>query len=319
MTPPRRIILDCDPGHDDALAILLAHGCPEIELAAITTVGGNHPVELTTLNALRVCSLAGIGNVPVAAGSEVPLLRELVTAPEIHGEAGLEGYQWDEPTVRPLAEHAVDLIVELVMAATEEITLVPTGPLTNIALALRREPRLARRVREVVLMGGSFTRGNQTPAAEFNIFVDPEAAAIVFRGAWPVTMVGLDVTEKAAATRAVVDRIAALGTPVADAVSGLLGFYSAAQLRETGRSDPPLHDPCAVARVARPALMQVREALVEVELAGRLTTGMTVTDFDPPAGRHANTTVATDLDVAGFWDLFVDSLARIGAHRAPVS
>jgi purine nucleosidase len=312
MTQPRRIILDCDPGHDDALAILLAHGCPEIELAAITTVGGNHPLELTTLNALRVCSLAGIRDVPVAAGSEGPLLRKLVTAPQIHGEAGLEGHDWDEPTVRPVPEHAVDLIVELVMTATEEITLVPTGPLTNVALALRREPRLAQRVREVVVMGGSFTRGNQTPAAEFNVFVDPEAAAIVFGAGWPVTMVGLDVTEQAAATGEVLERIAALGTPVAAAVRGLLGFYAAAQLRETGRGDPPLHDPCAVARVARPGLLKVREARVEVELAGRLTTGMTVTDFRPEPDCPANATVATGLDVAGFWDLLVDALRRIG-------
>ena len=176
----RRIILDCDPGHDDAMAILLAHGHPGIDLAAITTVAGNHPLEVTTFNARRVASLAGIRDVPIAAGAASPLLRPLVTAEQIHGEAGLEGFDWPTPEIDVSPEHAVDLIVELVMSQPGEITLVPIGPLTNIALALRREPRIAERVREVVLMGGSWSRGNQTPAAEFNIFVAPEAAAIVF-------------------------------------------------------------------------------------------------------------------------------------------
>ena len=307
-----RIILDCDPGHDDALAILLAHGSPDLELAAITTVAGNHPLEVTTLNALRVCSLAGIRDVPVAAGCASPLVRELVTAPEIHGEAGLEGHPWDEPTVRPAAEHAVDVIVDLVMSAPGEITLVPTGPLTNVAVALRREPRIAERVREVVLMGGSYGRGNRTPAAEFNVFVDPEAAAAVFSARWPVTMVGLDVTQQVLATGPVLERISAVGTPVAAAAAGLLRFYAGTQLRETGLADPPVHDPCAVAGVARPELLQVTEARVEIELAGRLTAGMTVTDFRPTPERPANAKVAVGIDGAGLWDLFIDALARIG-------
>ena len=195
----RRIILDCDPGHDDAMAILLAHGTPEISLAAITTVAGNHPVALTTLNALRVCTLAGIHDVPVAAGCAAPLVRPLFTAEDIHGKGGLEGHEWGEPSVRPVPEHAVDVIVDIVMSAPGEITLVPIGPLTNIAMAVRKEPRIAERVSEVVLMGGSFTGGNVTPAAEFNVYVDPEAAAIVFGAGWPLTMIGLEVTRKAAA------------------------------------------------------------------------------------------------------------------------
>jgi purine nucleosidase len=308
---PRRVILDCDPGHDDALAILLAQGAPEIELAAITTVAGNHPVELTTLNALRVCELAGITGVPVAAGCASPLLRELVTAPEIHGQGGLEGHTWPEPSLRPAPDHAVDVIVDLVMSSPGEITLVPIGPLTNLAIALRREPRLAGSVREVVVMGGSFTRGNVTPAAEFNVFVDPEAAAIVFAAGWPLTMVGLDVTEQALAGEHEVERIGSLGTPVSAAVLGLLRFYAESQLRETGRLAPPVHDPCAVARVARPGLLEVRQARVEVEVTGRLTAGMTVTDFRPPAKRPANASVATGIDVAGLWDLFVEALGRL--------
>jgi purine nucleosidase len=210
----------------------------------------------------------------------------------------------------------VDVIIDLVTASPGEITLVALGPLTNLALAVRREPRLARRVHEVVVMGGSFTRGNVTPAAEFNIFVDPEAAAIVFGAGWPLTIVGLDVTETALAGESVLERIASLETPISAAVLGLLRFYAESQLRATGSLEPPVHDPCAVARVARPELVEARPALVEVELAGRLTRGMTVTDFRVGEGRPPNAAVATRLDVAGFWDLFVDSLGRIGADRS---
>jgi purine nucleosidase len=312
----KRIILDCDPGHDDAMAILMAHGSPELELAAITTVAGNHTLELTTLNALRVCSLAGITTVPVAAGCAAPLVRPLVTAPEIHGESGLEGHSWEGPSIRTVPEHAVDVIVDLVLAAPGEITLVPTGPLTNIAVALRREPRIATRVREVVLMGGAYTRGNQTPAAEFNTYVDPEAASIVFEAGWDVTMIGLEVTELALATEEVFSAIAALGTPVADAVVGMLRFYQEQQRRESGISAPPVHDPCAVARVAAPQLVPTREARVDVELAGRFTTGMTVTEFRRRPGVKFNAKVGTGLDVSGFWELFVDALTRIPSPSA---
>jgi len=305
-----RIILDCDPGHDDAMAIVLAHGSPEIELAAITTVAGNHPLQLTTLNALRIAGLCGI-TVPIAAGCAAPLTRSLVTAPEIHGEAGLEGHLWGEPSVAVVADHAVDLIIDLVMASPGEITLVPTGPATNIAMALRKEPRIAGRVREVVLMGGAWSRGNTTPAAEFNAYVDPEAAAIVFGGGWPVTMIGLEVTQMAVATEDVFRRIDAVASPVAKAVSGMLRFYQAQQLREVGIAAPPVHDPCAVARVARPELVETRDAYVEVEVAGHLTTGMTVTDFRTRVGRPFNANAGISLAVAAFWNLFLDALARI--------
>jgi purine nucleosidase len=292
------------------MAIVLAYGAAEIDLAAITTVAGNHPLELTTLNALRICSLCGI-KVPIAAGCASPLTRPLVTAPEIHGEAGLEGHPWSDPTLSTVPDHAVDLIIDLVMAAPGEIALVPTGPLTNIALALRKEPRIATHVREVVLMGGAWSRGNTTPAAEFNTYVDPEAAAIVFGGGWPVTMIGLEVTEMALATEDVFGRIDAVGTPVAKAVSGMLRFYQAQQLREIGNAAPPVHDPCAVARIARPELVETRDAYIEVELAGRLTTGMTVTDFRSVEGRPFNAKAGTSLAVEGFWDFFLDALARI--------
>ena len=312
-----RIILDCDPGHDDAMAILLAHGTPEVSLAAITTVAGNHPVDITTLNALRVCSLAGIRDVPVASGCAAPLVRPLLTAPEIHGTTGLEGHDWDEPAMRAVPEHAVDVIIDTVMAAPGEITLVPIGPLTNIAVALRREPRIAQRVRDVVLMGGSYAGGNVTPAAEFNIYVDPEAAAVVFGAGWPLTMVGLEVTRKAAADEEVFRRVAALETPVARAVVGMLRFYQRQQMSAVGVSEPPVHDPCAIARVARPELVPCREAHVEVELAGRFTTGMTVVDFRLRNRNQANACVGTGLDLAGFWDLFITALSRINSTVTP--
>ena len=307
-----RIILDCDPGHDDAMAILLALGHPEIELAAITTVAGNHPLEITTLNARRVCTLAGVRDVPIAAGCDAPLVRPLVTATEIHGTTGLQGHTWGEPTVDIVKEHGVDLIIDLALASPGEITLVPTGPLTNIAMALRKEPRIVDHIREVVLMGGSYTRGNVTPAAEFNVYVDPEAAEAVFGAGWRVTMVGLDVTHMANATVDVLDQIKAVGSDIASAVVGLLGFYRDRQLREFGTAAPHVHDPVAVARVIKPELVTCSEARVEVELAGRLTRGMTVTDFRMRDGSSPNALVGTRLDSEGFWNLFVDAIARLG-------
>lgn len=302
---PRRIILDCDPGHDDALAMLLAHGSPEVDLVAVTTVAGNQTLDKVTRNARSVATLAGITGVPFAAGCDRPLLRDLTVAAHIHGESGLDGTTLPEPTVALDPRHAVDLIIDTVLAADPgAITLVPTGPLTNIAMAMRREPRIVPRVREVVLMGGSYTRGNTTPAAEFNVAVDPEAAAAVFAGGWPVTMVGLDLTHQALVTPDVLARIAAISTPVASTVVELLTFYRQAYRADQRMSDPPLHDPCAVARVIAPEVMAVRDAFVVVETQGRWTSGMTVTDF----GRSPNALVATTLDVPRFWDLLIGAL-----------
>lgn len=310
---PRRIILDCDPGHDDAIAILLAHGDPEIELAAITTVAGNQTLPKVTLNALRICTIAGIRNVPVAAGCAGPLVREQVVADQIHGESGLDGPLMPEPTVTLDPRHAVDLIIEMVMESPEkDITLVPVGPLTNIAVAMRREPRIIERVREVVLMGGAQTRGNRTPAAEFNIFADPEAAHAVFAGAWPVTMVGLDLTHQAGATTEVLERIGAIGTHLARTVVELLNFFASSYARSEGFAAPPVHDPCAVARVIDPAIVSVQDAFVTVETQGRWTYGMTVTDFRGSLGQPANTQVATRLDAGAFWERVITAIAAIG-------
>jgi len=308
----KRIILDCDPGHDDAIAILLAAGCDEIELTAITTVAGNQTLDKTTLNARRVCTVAGLHDVPVYAGCDRPLLGPQITAPEIHGESGLDGPVFGEPTVPLRDEHAVDYLVRTLMAEGEDITLVPTGPLTNVAAALIREPRIAARTREVVLMGGAYTRGNRTPAAEFNIMADPEAAALVFGAGWPVTMVGLDLTHQALATPAVVERIRAVDSGVSRMVTDLLDFFGASYRASEGiHAGPPVHDPCAVARVAVPGLVTVRDAFVAVETKGEWTSGMTVTDFRGNLGRPVNAQVATTLDVDGFWDLVVGALASL--------
>ncbi|MDQ6713511.1 MAG: nucleoside hydrolase [Candidatus Dormibacteraeota bacterium] len=306
---PRKIILDCDPGHDDAMAILLAHGNPEIELLAITTVAGNQTLEKTTLNARRVSTVAGI-DLPIAAGCDRPLTRELRTAAYIHGESGLDGPAFGEPTVPVDGRHAVDLLIELVMSSSGDIALVPTGPLTNIAMAVRKEHRMVNKVQEIVLMGGAYTRGNASPAAEFNIAVDPEAAAIVFTAGWPLTMVGLDLTHQALATPAVLQRIAALGTPISKIAVQLMEFFRESYRRQAGFDAPPVHDPCAVARVIDATVMQCADAHVAIETRGEFTSGMTVTDF---ASGQPNAKVATQLDVDKFWDLMVDAIERIGA------
>src|SRR6266702_1924654 len=290
---PRKIILDCDPGHDDAMAILLAHGNPEIELVAIATV-------------------AGIQDVPVAAGCDRPLTRELKTAGYIHGESGLDGPSFGEPTVPLDPRHAVDMIIELLMQSSGDITLVPTGPLTNIAMAVRKDPRIVEKVKEIILMGGAYTRGNTTPAAEFNIYVDPEAAAIVFTAGWPLTMVGLDLTHQALATPAVLQRISGLGTPVSRVAVQLMEFFRETYRRNSGFDSPPVHDPCAVARVIDPTVMHCVDAFVAVETRGEFSCGMTVTDFSGRLG-PTNAQVATKLDVDRFWDLMVDAIERIGA------
>ena len=311
---PRKILLDCDPGHDDAIAMLLAHGNPDIELAAVTTVAGNAPLPDVTRNALCVATLAGMTGIPIAAGCDRPLVRPQIVATGIHGKSGLDGTTLPEPTVPLDPRHGVDVIVQTVLAAEPgELTLVPTGPLTNVALAIRREPRIVSRVREVVLMGGAYGRGNVTPAAEFNIAVDPEAAAAVFAADWPVTMVGLDLTHQALATADVRKRIAAIGTPVATAVDELLAFFGRTYRAEQGMAAPPVHDACAVARVIAPEVMEVAEAFVTVETQGRWTAGMTVTDFGNAYGEQHNTLVATRLDVARFWNLVIDALAAIGS------
>lgn len=308
-----RIILDCDPGHDDAIALILAHGSPEIELLAVTTVHGNQSIEKVTRNALSVARIAGITGVPFAAGAHRPLVRETEYAASIHGDSGLDGPLLPEPTLVPDQRHAVDLIVDTIMQNEPgTVTLVPTGALTNIALAVRKEPRIAERVKEVVLMGGGYGGGNWSAAAEFNIVIDPEAAHIVFNEKWKLTMVGLDVTHQALATPDVVAAIAAVGTPTSAFVVELLDFFAHSYLESQGFEHPPVHDPCAVALVIDPSVMEVKRVPLDVELTGTLTLGMTVADWRSPAPADCTTHAAVKLDVPKFWALIVDALTRIG-------
>ncbi|QAV71204.1 nucleoside hydrolase [Salinibacterium sp. UTAS2018] len=308
-----KIILDCDPGHDDAIALLLAHGNPEIELLGVTTVMGNQTIEKVTRNALAIARVAGITDVPFARGAHRPLVRQIEVAESIHGESGLDGPVLPDPTIELDARHAVDFIIDTVMSHEPgTVTLVPTGALTNIALAVRKEPRIAERVKQVVLMGGGVNVGNWSATSEFNIVIDPEAAHIVFNECWPLTMVGLDLTHEALATDEVAASIAAVGTGPARFVGELLEFFGETYRDAQGFDHPPVHDPCAVAFVIDPSVMEVVKVPLDVELAGTLTLGMTVADFRAPAPADCTTQVARKLDHGKFWGMVVDALERIG-------
>jgi purine nucleosidase len=302
------IILDCDPGIDDALAIAFAVGHPEIELAGITTVAGNVALDKTTANALAVASFTGAADVPVTPGCATALVREERRAVHVHGESGLGGAVLP-PTARQAEDgHAIDFIIDRVGAAPGEITLVATGPLTNIALAVRREPRLARWVRDFVIMGGSAGRGNVTPAAEFNIWADPEAAAAVFRAGWVVRMIGLDVTLRARATAAVQERMREFGRLGNELALPALSRYTDSH---NTHGEPPVHDVCAVVSVVSPDVFTYTPAAVEVETTGRLTSGMTVTDFSPSI--IPNAAVATDINADRFWDEVMGTYGSLAA------
>jgi purine nucleosidase len=314
---PARVILDCDPGIDDALAIAFACGHPGLDFAGLTTVSGNVDLAKVTRNALSVLELAGRPDVPVVAGSGQPLLRPPLDARGVHGESGLGAAQLPPARAGAASAHAVDFLIDTIGAAQGEIILIGVGPLTNIALALRREPRLAGWVRDFVIMGGSAGRGNVTPAAEFNIAADPEAAAIVFGAGWRVTMVGLDVTRQARATPDIQERMRGLGRLGADLLlPGLLGYTGEQQPGDAAAGGPPVHDVCAVALVAAPGLFSCVPARVEVETVGRWTAGMTVTDFAAQAGTR-NALVVTSVDAPGFWDLVLGAYQRIPAAHEP--
>ncbi|TDU74025.1 nucleoside hydrolase [Streptomyces sp. KS 21] len=310
------IIIDCDPGHDDALAIMLAAGDPAVDLLAITTVAGNQTLVKTTLNARRVCTVAGITDVPIAAGCARPLVQALNVADDVHGVSGLDGPRFPEPTVDVVAEHAVDLMYRILTRHAEPVTLVPTAPLTNIALLLTRYPDAASRIREIVLMGGSTERGNRTPAAEFNVQADPEAADIVFRSGVPLTMCGLNVTHQALATPEIVARFEGLGTELGHVCAELLSFFGSTYRRLWGFQDPPLHDPVAVARVIDPGIVHCVDANVVVELQGRYTRGATVVDLHRYLDRPVNAQVALTLDAGLFWDRMVAAVTALGDRMA---
>ncbi|WP_207890423.1 nucleoside hydrolase [Rubrobacter taiwanensis] len=305
------VLLDMDPGHDDAVALLLA--CAALDLRGVTTVAGNVPLEKTTRNALRVLSLIGRGDVPVAAGAAAPLERELYTAENIHGESGLDGPEIPAPAFGPDGRGAVELMADVVGGSHEPVTLIPTGPMTNVAAFLRERPDLKENVDGIVLMGGSIGLGNTTPAAEFNIYVDPEAARIVFGSGLPVTMVGLDVTHLAGATPERRARIRRLG-PVGEAVAGLLEFFASTYREVYALDAPPIHDAVAVAAVVDPALLKTRPMRVEVECESELTRGQTVCDYHGVWGLPPNAEVGVDLDVEAFFELLCGTLERLEAR-----
>jgi purine nucleosidase len=310
------IIIDCDPGQDDAIALLLALASPELEVLGITTVAGNVPLRLTSLNARKVRELAGRGEVPVLAGADRPLKRALVTAEEVFGASGLEGAALPEPSLPLDARHAADFIVETVMARPAgTVTLVPVAPLTNIAQALAKEPLLARRLKGIVLMGGAIGLGNTTPAAEFNVYVDPHAADIVFRSGAKLAMLGLDVTHQAITAPRRVEAIRALGTPVARTVAAWLDYYNRHDSDRYGSEGGPLHDPCAVGYLLWPELFQGRFRHVAVETEGALTLGRTVVEWWPPKRRPplgpANCTVIDRIDHETFFARLTARLGRL--------
>ena len=309
----RKIIIDTDPGQDDAVAILLALASPELDVLGITAVAGNVPLRLTEKNARKICELAGRPQTRVFAGASRPMVRPLVTAEEVHGKTGLDGPDLPEPTMPLQRAHAVDFIVETLMTeAPGTVTLCPLGPLTNIGLALVREPRIAKRVSEIVLMGGGFFEGgNVTPAAEFNIYVDPHAAEVVFSSGIPITMMPLDVTHKALTTEKRVAAFRKLGSRVGSATAQMLEFFERFDEGKYGTDGGPLHDPCVIAWLIRPELFAGRQVNVSVETMSELTMGMTVVDWWGVTKRPKNAHVMRDIDADGYFELLVERLGRL--------
>ncbi len=312
--PPRKIIVDTDPGQDDAVAILLALASPEeIEVLGITAVAGNVPLSLTQKNARIVCELAGRPEISVFGGCDAPLRRKLITAEHVHGKTGLDGPTLPDPTM-PLQEgHAVDFIIETLNGHDSgTVTLCGLGPLTNIATALRKAPEIAGRIKEIVLMGGAyFEVGNITPAAEFNIHVDPEAAAIVFACGAPITVMPLDVTHRALVTGERNAAFRALNSPVGEAVAQMTEFFERFDRDKYGSEGAPLHDPCVTAYLVRPELFSGRHVNVEIETELDLTLGMTVADWWHVTDRAPNAMFMGDMDVQGFFDLLTERLGKL--------
>jgi pyrimidine-specific ribonucleoside hydrolase len=307
---PTPVILDVDPGHDDAVAIMLACAAPDLDLLAVTTVAGNVPLEKTTRNALRVLSLIGHTDLPVAAGASSPLRRPLHTAEDIHGESGLDGPEIPAPSLEPAERTATELIADTLREAPEPVTLIPTGPLTNVAKFLQEYPELKERIARFSLMGGSIGLGNTTPAAEFNVYVDPEAAREVFESGLPITMIGLDVTHQAGAGPAERENLRSLGR-IGGVVAELLEFFAGTYERIYGFDSPPLHDPVAVAAVLEPALLKARPMRVDIECESELTRGETVCDFYGVSSKPPNAEVGVELDREGFFDLLYRVLGRL--------
>ncbi|CAJ1906996.1 Pyrimidine-specific ribonucleoside hydrolase RihA [Aeromonas dhakensis] len=303
------VILDCDPGHDDAIALILALASPELKVLAVTTSAGNQTPDKTLNNALRILTLLGRDDIPVAAGAPKPLARELIIADNVHGESGLDGPKLPDPAFAPVAMTALELMASCLRESPEPVTLVPTGPLTNIALLLAAHPELKSKIARIVLMGGAAGAGNWTPAAEFNIYVDPEAADMVFKSGLPITMCGLDVTHEAQVMDEDIERVRAITNPVAQCVADLLDFFMIYHRDpKWGFAGAPLHDPCTIAWLLAPALFHGVECRVDIETGGTHTSGMTVVDRYGLTGKPANALVLLGLERAGFIDLLVTRL-----------
>ena len=311
----RKVIIDCDPGQDDAVALFLAMSSPdELDILGITTVAGNVPVELTQRNARMMCDIAGRKELPVYAGCERPMVLEPITAEYIHGNTGIDGVDVFEPDTPLQDSHAVDFIIETLLAAdTGTVTLVPTGPMTNIATAIQREPAVLDSVQEIVAMGGAMREGgNRSPSAEFNVLVDPHAADIVYNTGKPVTAMGLDVTHQVLSTRERVARLRAVGNAVAFATADMLSFFHRYDTKKYGSEGAPLHDPCTVAWLLRPDLFATRRCNLSVEKESELTLGHTAVDFWHVTDRPHNVDWVYEVDADGFYDLLIERLARFG-------
>ncbi len=313
MMTARKIIIDTDPGQDDAVAILLALGAPELEVLGITCVAGNVPLALTQRNARIVCELAGRRDIAVFAGAVRPMVRSLVTAEYVHGKSGLNGPALWDPTMPLRKEHAVDFIVKtLRMNRDGAVTLCVLGPLTNIALALIKAPDIAAHIREIVLMGGGcFEGGNTTPAAEFNIYVDPHAAKVVFQSGIPLIVMPLDLTHKALTTRTRVERFKALGNKAGIFTAEMLGFFERFDMEKYGSEGAPLHDPNVIAYLLKPEMYKGREVNIEIETESALTMGMTVVDWWRVSGRQPNATFMREVDDEAFFELLFERIGRL--------
>ena len=305
------IVHDCDPGHDDAIALMLALASPELEVLGVTTVAGNQTLEKTTANAIRVLDRLGHASLAVAAGATRPLVREPSVAARVHGDSGLDGPQLPEPSRSPAQEHAIDWIARTLREHPVPVTLVPTGPLTNVALLLARYPELEQRIERVVLMGGAIGEGNVTPAAEFNVWADPEAARRVFSSSLQITMVGLDVTHRALITRAHIDRLAGAGA-AGRLAADLFGFYGQHHRRHYGWDGAPVHDAVAMAHVIDATILETRRCGVRIDTGPELSRGRTYVDLWGSAGWEPNCEVAVGIDSERFLELLVERISRLG-------
>ncbi|MGX9462842.1 pyrimidine-specific ribonucleoside hydrolase RihA [Shewanella sp. A14] len=305
----RPVILDCDPGHDDAISLILALSSSELDVLAVTTSAGNQTPDKTLNNALRVLTLLGRHDIPVASGAPKPLARELIIADNVHGESGLDGPKLPDPAFAPVAQTAIQLMADKVRESKQPVTLVPTGPLTNIALFLAAHPELHHNIDSIVLMGGAAGVGNWTPAAEFNIFVDPEAANMVFKSGIPIVMCGLDVTHEAQIMDEDIERIRAINNPIAQCVAELLDFFMIYHRDpKWGFTGAPLHDPCTIAWLLNPSLFTAVDCWVGVETKGEYTQGMTVVDRYELTDNPHNTKVLFNINRQGFVDFIVERL-----------